>query len=418
MLALAGSATAGAAEPAVKLGDGNWSYFSDPRLVASGDAVYTGWISTTGRVVVAKLVPSTGRHRSVVVGRTGVDDHNNPALLLRKDGRLVVFFSPHSGRVVPKGRRSRMYYRVARRAHSIAAWGPTHRVPVNAPGRLGYTYPNPIRLPGDRIWLAWRGGGWLPTFSIYRAGRWAPAREIVHGPSGQRPYAKYAAGPPGSGIVHIAFTEAHPELRPTHVRYVQYRLGRGFFHADGRRAGRLRDLPLASAHTDLVQPYREDEGRAWVMDVADDGHGNPVIVSSVGFGRRRQLFRSARWTGEGWTTSRITPAYATTRHRGAPAWFQTGGIVLDHRDPSLVYLSRVVRERGAIELWRTPDAGRTWARVERISPPGLNAYRPAAPITGDLRVVAYVTGSQTHWRRFTTAIRYSPVRAVRADHGP
>lgn len=89
-----------------------------------GAAVYTGWISTSGRVTVTKFVPSTGRHHSVAVGATGVDDHNNPSLHVREDGRLMVFFSPHSGYFEPKGRVSRLYYRVATRRHSIARWGP------------------------------------------------------------------------------------------------------------------------------------------------------------------------------------------------------------------------------------------------------------------------------------------------------
>jgi hypothetical protein len=198
LLAVALFAPAQARGETYRLGSGDWSYFTDPRVVSFGGAVYTGWISTTGRVTVTKFVPSTGRHHSVVVGATGIDDHNNPALHVRDDGRLMVFFSPHSGYYEPKGRVSRLYYRVATRRHSIAHWGPTHHLPVNAPGRLGFTYPNPIGLPHGRLWLSWRGGGWLPTYSIYASGHWSAAREIVRGPGGQRPYAKYAAGPRGA----------------------------------------------------------------------------------------------------------------------------------------------------------------------------------------------------------------------------
>jgi hypothetical protein len=388
-----------------RLGSGDWTYFTDPRVVSLGGAVYTGWISTSGRVTVAKFVPSTGRHHTVVVGSTGVDDHNNPSLLVREDGRLMVFFSPHSGYVEPRGRVSRLYYRVATRRHSIARWGPTHHLPVNAPGRLGYTYPNPIALPGGRIWLSWRGGRWLPTYSIYKGGRWAPAHEIVHGPDGQRPYAKYAAGPAGRGVVHMAFTETHPSESRTHVHYLQYRLGRGFFRADGRRAGSAGDLPLTGDRSDLVRRYHASDGRAWVMDVADDGAGRPVIVYSVGFGRSRQAFRFARWTGERWLDRRITSAYGTVRHGRRAGLFQTGGIVLDHRDPSIVYLSRIVGDRGRIEAWRTADGGRTWERLRRLSPAGQNCYRPAAPVSGSQRVVLFVCGYQSHWKQYATTIR-------------
>src|SRR5688572_26424330 len=84
-LALTAPRTADAADT-TRLGAGNWTYFSDPRAVSTKTAVYTGWISPAGRVTVAKFVPRTGRRQTVVVGRTGPDDHNNPTLVLRPDG--------------------------------------------------------------------------------------------------------------------------------------------------------------------------------------------------------------------------------------------------------------------------------------------------------------------------------------------
>jgi hypothetical protein len=398
---IAGAPTATAAEM-TRLGAGNWTYFSDPRAVSTRTAVYTGWITPAGRVVVAKFVPSTGRRHTVVVGRTGPDDHNNPALVLRPDGRLMVFFSPHSGRYEPKNQVSRMYYRVAARSNSIARWGPTRHLPVNARGRLGYTYPNPLALSHGRLFLAWRGGGWLPTYSVHQQGRWLPAREIVRGSRGHRPYAKYASGPAGSDVVHMAFTEGHPESNATNVRYLQYRLGVGFTAADGRRAGSLGSLPMHVSRAEIAHRYNARTGRSWVMDVADDGHGNPVIVYSVGFGRARQAFRYARWTGEAWLDRPIAPAYGTVRRKTTGA-FQTGGIVLDPRDPSTVYVSRVATRLARIEEWHTPDGGVTWTRVRGLSPAGRNCFRPAVP-RGSARVLLFVCGRVSHWQQYATTI--------------
>lgn len=314
----------------------------------------------------------------------------------------MVFFSPHSGRYEPKGQVSRMYYRVAERRNSIARWGPTRSVPVNAPGRLGYTYPNPLALSGGRLWLSWRGGGWLPTYSIYAAGRWSAAQEIIRGARGHRPYAKYAGGPAGSGVVHMAFNEGHPETTATNVRYLRYRLGVGFTGADARRVGSVSELPLHATRAETVHRYNARTGRSWVMDIADDGHGRAVIVYSVGFGRARQAFRYARWTGHGWLDRPITTAYTATR-RTATGAFQTGGIVLDHNDPATVYLSRVVGRHARVEEWQTPDAGMTWARVRTLSPARRHCFRPAAP-RGTARVLLFVCGRVSHWQRFTTTI--------------
>ncbi len=202
LLAVALFAPAQARGETYRLGSGDWSYFTDPRVVSFGGAVYTGWISTTGRVTVTKFVPSTGRHHSVVVGATGIDDHNNPALHVREDGRLMVFFSPHSGYYEPKGRVSRLYYRVATRRHSIAHWGPTHHLPVNAPGRLGFTYPNPIGLPHGRLWLSWRGGGCFRPTPSTRAGTGQPRARSYAAPAGS---ARMRSMPPAPGERHRAY---------------------------------------------------------------------------------------------------------------------------------------------------------------------------------------------------------------------
>ena len=76
----------------------------------------------SGHVKVVRYDARGGITKVVSVGRTGGDDHNNPALYLRRDGRLTVFFSPHSGRIFPRGRRSEMYYRTTVRAGDIGRW--------------------------------------------------------------------------------------------------------------------------------------------------------------------------------------------------------------------------------------------------------------------------------------------------------
>ena len=138
------------------------------------------------------------------------------------------------------------------------------------------------------------------------------------------------------------------------------------------------------------------------MDVSDDGSGNPVIVYSVGFGRARQSFRYARWTGQEWLDRPVAPAYSSVR-RNATGAFQTGGIVLDPRDPATVYLARVVGRRAQVEEWRTADGGLTWTRVRVLSPAGRNCFRPTVP-RGPARVLLFVCGRVSHWQHFATTI--------------
>ena len=67
--------------------------------------------------------------------RLNQDDHANPSLQVRPDGRLVVYYSAHVGPA--------MSYRVSTQPEDVTAWGPPQTIPTNTPGLRGYTYPNP-----------------------------------------------------------------------------------------------------------------------------------------------------------------------------------------------------------------------------------------------------------------------------------
>ncbi len=153
-----------------ELGAGAWSYFGDPRAIHHDGRTFTGWISTTGNVWVASHLPGRRPRKTMIYKGLGRDDHNNPSLVFRRDGHIVVFFSPHSGRHLPTDQVSRMRYRVSLHPYSIAEFGRVHTVDTNVPGGLGYTYPNPIQQR-DKLWLFWRGGNWNPTFSWTPNGR-------------------------------------------------------------------------------------------------------------------------------------------------------------------------------------------------------------------------------------------------------
>lgn len=387
------------------VGRGAWSYFGDPRAVTYGPWVYTGWITNEGDVRVSRFKPgTTDPPQTVTLGRTGVDDHNNPSLMVTAKGRIVAFFSPHSGRFLPKDGPGQMYYRFTRKPGAINDWTPAKTLPVNAPGELGYTYPNPISLTEDKTFLAWRGGCWKPTFAIREGTTWGNAREIVQGPSGQRPYATYAGGRPGSGVVHMCYTESHPRQSKTGVHCLEYE-DRRFSKANGERVAGLAELPVPAANGDPVYRYDERLGRAWVMDVADDGEGRPVVIFTTGYYRNAQRFMYGRWTGTQWQVSEVAPAFSDAFQRHAAGMFETGGMALDPRDPYTVYLGRVIDRRAKVEKWQSLDRGLTWQRVQRISPTAANCFRPTAVDLKGRTTVLMVCGDLRYWTTFNTTIR-------------
>src|SRR3954471_5356739 len=369
-----------------ELGAGAWSYFGDPRAISHDGHTFTGWISTTGNVWVARYTKSGKLSKRLIFKGLGRDDHNNPSLVFRRDGHIVVFFSPHSGRhLPPPGIPSVMRYVVSLYAYSINGFGRVHTVPTNVPGGLGYTYPNPIQLE-DKLWLFWRGGNWNPTFSYTEDGtHWVPARELVYFGHGQRPYAKYVGDSARS--IHGIFTDGHPTSWKNSLHYLRYEAG-ALYAVGGRRLGTLSDVPLHTSKLDHIYHYSDEGGRAWGHDVALTAEGRPRVV----YTRRvanRDTFYYAYPNGNRWTSHKIIEAGA-----GRPS-FHSGGATLDHEDPRFVYLSRTIRRWHPVEQWFTPDEGRTWSTRQLTADPSGYAIRPVTPrrLTTANRII-YVHGDE------------------------
>ena len=354
-----------------ELGAGAWSYFGDPRAIAHDGHTFTGWISTTGNVWVAHIRPNGSFTKKVIYKGLGVDDHNNPSLVFRPDGRIAVFFSPHSGRVLPPPslRPSRMRYRISKKPFSIDGFRPVRLVKTNVPGGLGFTYPNPIQQRG-KLWLFWRGGGWNPTFSYTRNGRdWVPARELLRSREDERPYSKYVGD--GKTNIHGIFTEGHANSVNNSLYYLRYE-NMNFFGANGRRLGSLRNVPLPISKLERIYRFTKAKGSAWPHDIALTDRGRPRIVYTRRVGNRDTFFYAYN-NGERWISRAIIAAGP-----GFPS-FTSGGATLDHEDPRIVYLSRRTGAFHQVEAWFTPDDGRTWRSRRLTNEPNHYCIRPVTP---------------------------------------
>jgi hypothetical protein len=220
-------------------------------------------------------------------------------LLVRPDGRLMVFWSAHSG--------STMFYRISTNPEDIASWGPVHNVGVNSAGPLGYTYPNPIQLSAEdnRIYLFWRGGDFNPTMSTSMDGLpWSSSKSVIDSP-GQRPYVKIASD--NIGKIGLTFTNGHPGETVTSIYYATYRNG-SWYKADGTLITSTASLPFTPAMADVVWDANVEHAKAWVHDVAYDAMGRPIIVFAYFPTDTDHHYRYARWDGPRWQNFEITSA--------------------------------------------------------------------------------------------------------------
>ena len=362
----------------MEVGSGAWCWFADPRAVTVGATTYVGWIDAAGDVRVAKLdgdVVTTSRLHAGL----GADDHNNPSLLVRADGRLQVFYSGHGG--------PELYFRTS---VDGVHWDAERRLGTNTPGNRGYTYPNPVQLEDGRIHLFWRGGDWNPAFSTSRDGSaWEPAATLIR-VRGQRPYVKVATD--GQETIHVAFTDGHPRETATSLYYARYAAG-AWYRADGRR---LPAPPFAPADADLVYDVARHRDHAWVHDVAFGAAGHPRIVYAVFRSPTDHRYRHARWTGSTWDDRQLTPAGGFIDDDGKETQY-SGGIVFDHSDPDTVYLSRPIDGQWEIERRHGP----AWTHTAVTAGSNEKNVRPVVARGGG---PLWMRGSYVNYRAYRTAI--------------
>jgi hypothetical protein len=357
-----------------------------------------------------------GIETAVLHEKLEVDDHDVPAILIRNDGHVLAFYSRHS--------KDDFYMRVSQHPGDITEWGPVKQLYLNdnpdypADYRRTYCYANPFQLSAEnnRIYLFWRGIDHKPTMSVSDDGgkTWSKGHIIISPREtykDQRPYVKYASN--DRDRIHIAFTDGHPRNEPANgIYYVCYRDG-AFYHANGTRIGDLQDLPLDTREADTVYDARDSAVRAWIWDVAADRDGYPVIVYTRLPAVLDHRYHYARWDGEQWTDQELV---------GAGKWFPqtqpganereqhySGGIVLDHSNPSVVYLSRPVDGVFEIEKWQTPNAGLNWSRKAVTVDSKTDNIRPFVPWRlpdGERYRVLWMTNEKyIHYTDFQSAIK-------------
>lgn len=400
-----------AEEHALVSHDAAWSWPGDPRAVTHvGEhaRTYVGWVDRRGSVRVTSYDHGTCIMLAATLApELDLDDHANPSLLVRPDGRLVAFYSAHSG--------SDMFYRVSSRPEDVTLWGEELSVAGNTAGPNGYTYPNPILLSEEgRLYLFWRGGDFHPCFATSDDWvNWSGVRSLIAGP-GRRPYVKLASD--GIATIHFAFTDGHPaEEERNSLYYVRYREG-ALFSADGTRVANRNEFPIDPRDADLVYDANASGVSSWVWDVAADSLGRPAIVYAVFPDGTDHRYRYARWDGGRWHDNEITPAGAWfssahvpdgARLARATFLYYSGGLALDHSDPSVVYLSRAVDDVFEIERWTTSDAGETWTAEPVTSGSSANSVRPVVPrnhVDGGPSVV-WMHGDYVDFKHYSTGLR-------------
>ncbi|MEO8847273.1 MAG: BNR-4 repeat-containing protein [Casimicrobiaceae bacterium] len=332
----------------------------------------------------------------------GSNDHGSGSILVLPDRRLMVFYARHNG--------IGLYCRSTTQAEDISEWGEEAAVTVDS----GVVYSNPVyRHDEGLIYVFWCGADWKPAYATSGDGvTWSAPRTLfrdaAHAGNEVRPYFKMCSD--GGSIIHFAFTDGHPRDEAENCVY-HFRYERQEFRAsDGTLLGHIGDGPISPSAASLVYDGKPQRIPAWIWDLALDQNGNPVIayVRLARAGDHR--YHYAQWCGEAWSDRQITrggrwfPQTPFLRREREPHY--SGGIALDHANPSTAYLSRQVGERFEIEKWTTTDGGEHWDITPITSGSVQDNVRPVVPrgIPGDHEWVLWLQGRYVHYTNYATRI--------------
>jgi hypothetical protein len=378
--------------------DGAWCWFSDPRAVyheGNHRRTYSGWVDSAGNIVVGFYDHDDRKIETQILHHDlERDDHDNPSFFIDSTGRLSVFYSKHAtGTPIFMAR--------AKRAEDISEWEPVQKLSLNDTityARLSdtYTYTNIIQLSDEKNkwYLFWRGADFKPNFSVSEDNgkNWQPGKILILPEriyKNRRPYLKVASN--NEDVIHFAFTDGHPNAEPTNsIYYMKYHQG-GFFKADGDKMIQSSEVPVNPAEADLVYHAKPSGEKAWIWDVAEDEDGNPVVVYARFPSDSNHVYYYAIYNEGSWNNYRLTdsggwfPDTLPGRPEREPNY--SGGIVLDHDNPSHVYLSREINGVFEIEKWITPDKGKNWkvtpvtrnSDFDNVRPFVVRGYQKGSP---------------------------------------
>ena len=344
--------------------DGAWCWFSDPRAIYVDDKIFGGFVDKEGSIWAFSYDPATQQEtQHKMYDKLQYDDHCNPSIMALPDKRLVIFFSKHGP--------SPIYYAVTKKPADISQWGEMHSLSPKMEGGYGYCYSNPEMLSDEnnRIYLFFRGKDFKPT-CVYTDDleNWSEPVNIVsndpeYGDYG-RPYTKVTTN--HKDKIFMAFTDAHPRDRATNSIYFFMYEGGKMHKADGTVI--LDHLgSITPSQADKVYDATKTFDKAWIWDIAFDNQERPVIVYAR-FSDKDEMhsYWYARWTGSEWENTKITDAgswFMRNDYKKEKPEYEnnySGGVYLDHEDPSVVYASRPINDIFEIEKWTFVGGEKPW----------------------------------------------------------
>jgi hypothetical protein len=386
--------------------DGMWTWFTSPVAVFHNGATYCGYVKANGRQGIAKWVHETDSGSVFELSTSfQVDDHNNAAVLVREDGKIVAVYSDHT--------ENTFRYRVSSNAEDISAWGAEQSHYPSDPDP--HSYQNLLYLSTPGRYYVWYREGQSKRRAVSTTdwSTWDAERTWVQsGATGNlNAYTKTIHN--GINRVDFVFTDQAPNSDgttslPSSVFHgymtVDSAGNESFFNSSGASLGG--NGSLTNTTGTKILDYAEARGNFWIWDITYGAGGEPQVLM-VGFADHNDhIYVHGRWNGSAWVCTTITTA-GPGLYTGND--FYSGGMCFDSQDATKVYLSKQVGSAWELQEWRTPDNGATWSKYRDItsgSAAGVKNCRPMSPRNHDGRAaVVWWSGTYTNFNSWSTSVK-------------
>ena len=260
-------AAAAAAVVDRELGAGSWSYFGDPRAISHDGHTFTGWISTTGNVWVARYTAGGRLTKRADLQGPGTRRPQQPVARLppRRAHRRVLLAALRAPPAAARHPERDAVHGLAEPVLDRRLRPRAHRSDQRArrPG-LHLSQPDPAQGQAVAV-LARRRVE--PDLLLHRErSHWVPARELVLLRSARSARTRSTSAT-ATAEIHGIFTDGHPTNWKTGLHYLRYEAG-NLYAMSGRRIGSLRSVPFHTSKLDHIYNYSDRGGRAWPHDIA------------------------------------------------------------------------------------------------------------------------------------------------------
>jgi hypothetical protein len=398
--------------------DGAWCWFSDPRAILVDDYVIAGWVKADGTIESVKFdTVSRSIKTHDLYHRLEGDDHNNPAFVLNGKDEVLAMYTRHS--------KKDLFINVLKDYENDSAFSdvqfihPMSKKELQKFPKEQVTYANPIRLKSenDKIFCFGRWTGYKPNMmsSNDDGATWSKSKVFITNypfDDNNRPYVKYFSD--GDSKIHIVFTDGHPRAEPTNsVYYAHYENG-AFYKADGQEISDMNTIPFEPKEASVVYTSNEVEGRAWIADIGQDEHGNPVILYTRSPSEHNHEYWYARYSSAGWSNNKLCdsgksfPQTPAGKIEKEPHYF--GGMTIHPNNCNVLYISRQIEGVFEIERWETYDQGDSWNKEAVTKNSSYDNVRPFIPRelgNASSEIVLWMENQEyIHYTDYKTSIKY------------